>query len=679
VTAVPAPKRRLMPPRWSAPVEVRETDVRAVAVTIAIPTRDRGALLARAIRSALAQVTVPVEVIVVDDGSIIPAVVDPDPRVSLVRFQSSRGVCAARNEALALARGRWIAFLDDDDELASDFAERAILAAERSQLPGPVAVLAGIEVVDANGRRYETRPPITMARGTSFFAADASRPRFQFANSLLAPTDVVREIGGWDERFRAWEVEDFLLRLTRAASLQGIEDLTYRIHDHRGVRLGSDYDAMLDGARLTLHAHRRALAHDRERRAKYYGAMAFLEMQHNHPVAALGLGLRSFVLVPRVPRRPDDWVRAAGDALTRPWQHRESASRRTRHGSPSARLGRRHPTTTDGMSDAPDPSTAQRTQPAATPRLSIGLVVYNGERYLAAAIDSLLDQTFRDYELIISDNGSTDGTPDIVDAAAARDSRIRSLRHPRNRGLAWNLNVVVRQATGEFFMWAGHDDLHDPEFVERCIAALEADPEVVYAYGDTFLIDDEGRVFGHEVNRFRLKERSANRRFWEQLVVRGGQNFYGIIRTSVLRSIAPHGSIPWAERVMFAELALHGRFALVPDATFYWRRHPGQLTAIWGSRRAFTDALDPGRPRWRRSTPMLIAEYVLGYAAAIARAPLGVGEKLRCYARLARWLMSHVRGLELRDPRTTGAEITAVGHVDQDSAGGRREDDPPDA
>src|SRR3954462_11233644 len=124
-------------------------------VTIAITTRDRGALLLRALRSALAQTSIPIEVIIVDDGSVDAVVVDADPRVTLVRFETSRGVCAARNEALARARGPWIAFLDDDDELAPMFAERALDAAAASDLPAPVAVLGTIEVRFADGRPRE--------------------------------------------------------------------------------------------------------------------------------------------------------------------------------------------------------------------------------------------------------------------------------------------------------------------------------------------------------------------------------------------------------------------------------------------------------------------------------------------------------------------------------------------
>ncbi len=509
-----------------------------------------------------------------------------------------------------------------------------------------------------------------MSRDGSFFAADSGRPQFQFAHSLLAPTEVVRSIGGWDERHRAWEVEDFLLRLSHAASLQGIPDRTYWMHDHRGPRLGLDHRAMIEGARLTLREHRDELEVDHTRRARYLGAMAFIEIQSGRPLPSLRAALASFTLDPRLPRRPDHWLRALIRAVARPTRIHDHRRDPGRGRARSDRLGRSNAIGANVMPGTTGPP-ADRSEPSGrVPRVSIGLVVYNGERYLSSAIDSLLVQTYRDYELIISDNGSTDGTLAIASAAAERDDRIRYVHHPRNLGLAWNLNYVVGQARGEFFMWAGHDDLHEPEFIERCIAVLVSDPRVVYAYGDTFLIDGEGKVFGREINRFELSVRSPNRRFWEQLVVRGGQNFYGIIRASVLYSIAPHGSIPWAERVMFAELSLHGQFAIVHGATFYWRRHPEQLTAIWGSRRAFTDALDPARPAWRRSTPLLVAEYVAGYAAAILRAPLGAGERLRCYARLARWLLSHLPGFGLDDPRAVAPEIVWIGTDDQSEAGG---------
>ena len=296
-----------------------------------------------------------------------------------------------------------------------------------------------------------------------------------------------------------------------------------------------------------------------------------------------------------------------------------------------------------------------------TPCVSVGLVVFNGERYLESSIASLLGQSFRDFELIISDNGSTDDTQSIARAAAADDPRIRYVRSETNNGVAWNLNNAARLARGEYFVWASHDDLHSPDFLERCVTLLDSDPSVVYAYATTYMMDADGLVFGREANRFTASPRAPNQRFWEQLVVHGGQNFYGMIRGSTLRSIGAHGKTPWAERVMFGELSLNGRFAVVPSAKFYWRRHSGQLTEAWDSRGQFALALDPNRPEWRRSSPALIAEYLAGYVAAIQRAPLKPAERLRCYARLARWLIGHVPGMRVKDPRARAVEFIPIG------------------
>jgi len=98
----------------------------------------------------------------------------------------------------------------------------------------------------------------------------------------------------------------------------------------------------------------------------------------------------------------------------------------------------------------------------AAPRLSIGLAVYNGENYLAESLDALLGQSYDDFELIISDNASTDGTADICRRYEKQDSRIRYIRQPLNIGLAPNHNFVFRQSRGELFKWASHDDLYAP-------------------------------------------------------------------------------------------------------------------------------------------------------------------------------------------------------------------------
>src|SRR5712672_2829455 len=114
----------------------------------------------------------------------------------------------------------------------------------------------------------------------------------------------------------------------------------------------------------------------------------------------------------------------------------------------------------------------------AIPRLSIGLPVYNGENFLAESIEALLGQSYEDFELIISDNASTDGTPDICRRYAKQDSRIRYIRQPRNIGSAPNHNVVIERARGELFKHASHDDLYARDLLERCVAALDERPNV---------------------------------------------------------------------------------------------------------------------------------------------------------------------------------------------------------
>src|ERR1051325_3578852 len=118
-------------------------------------------------------------------------------------------------------------------------------------------------------------------------------------------------------------------------------------------------------------------------------------------------------------------------------------------------------------------------KPSAPSKVSIGLPVYNGARYLAPTLDAILAQTYTDFELIISDNASTDGTETICRDYAARDPRIRYLRQPQNIGAPPNHNFLVEQARGELFKWAAHDDLFGPKLIECCVRALDERPEYV--------------------------------------------------------------------------------------------------------------------------------------------------------------------------------------------------------
>ncbi len=108
-----------------------------------------------------------------------------------------------------------------------------------------------------------------------------------------------------------------------------------------------------------------------------------------------------------------------------------------------------------------------------TPKVSVGMPVYNGAETLPAALDSLLAQTYTDFEVLINDNASTDATEAICRAYAARDSRIRYERNSANLGAAGNFNRVFERARGAYFKWFACDDLLAPDYLAECVAALE--------------------------------------------------------------------------------------------------------------------------------------------------------------------------------------------------------------
>lgn len=267
-----------------------------------IPTRDRGALLPRAVRSALGQSVADLEVVIVDDGSAVAVHLEPrDPRVRILRLERTAGVSAARNHGLRWARGRWTVFLDDDDELLPDMVLISRAAALASARPAPVAVLSGIAVVSDAGALLEERFPISLDRGGSYFAA--GDPRYlQDANTLFAPTDVLRAIGGWNESFRGWEIDDLFLRLSQASSIEGVARVTYRMHHHDGPRLSRDAWSMIGGLERTLREHRDAFAACPERHATYLARLGALYLDAGdwrRAISALGVSLRLDPLAPR--------------------------------------------------------------------------------------------------------------------------------------------------------------------------------------------------------------------------------------------------------------------------------------------------------------------------------------------------------------------------------------------
>jgi glycosyltransferase involved in cell wall biosynthesis len=270
------------------------------------------------------------------------------------------------------------------------------------------------------------------------------------------------------------------------------------------------------------------------------------------------------------------------------------------------------------------------------PRLSIGLPVYNGENHLSESLDALLGQSYEDFDLIISDNASTDGTADICRRYGKQDSRIRYIRQPHNIGRVPNHNFLIKQAKGELFKWAACDDLYARDLLKRCVEALDAYPHVVLAHSWSVIFDGSDAVI--EVVEYPVATDSpqAPERFRSMLFDGWGDDSYGVIRTEVLRRTPLHGSYHFADRTFTTELALHGPFYQVPDWLFFRRDAPTRTTPF--TVRTRCAYMDPRRAnRLRHPAARLYAEYCWAYIAMIRRAPLSVADRQECYRYLARW------------------------------------------
>lgn len=261
------------------------------------------------------------------------------------------------------------------------------------------------------------------------------------------------------------------------------------------------------------------------------------------------------------------------------------------------------------------------------PLISVGMPVYNGERYVEAAVRSILDQTYPHFELIISDNASTDRTPEICRDLALEDDRITYSENTRNIGAAGNYNKLFAMSSGEFFRWANADDLSGPELHAKCLGVLRSHPEAVLAYGKNRFIDAEGTETDGREDNLDLQQDKASERFIKFYQVVGFTNvIYGLMRSSAVAQTAlmGDGSFPSADINFMAELTLQGKFIEIPDYLFYRRWHTG--ASSWETvandeevQKEFWNAgsLDFTLPTWKqrsadfrsvRSTAMSLAE-----------------------------------------------------------------------
>ena len=280
------------------------------------------------------------------------------------------------------------------------------------------------------------------------------------------------------------------------------------------------------------------------------------------------------------------------------------------------------------------------------PRVSIGLPIYNGQRYLAEALESLLGQTFEVLELVICDNASTDLTGTICRDMEQKDKRLRYFRNATNIGGSPNHNRVFELSRGELFMWAGHDDIRHPEYIAKCVQVLDEHPELTICYSKTIDIDAHGTPLTDREVLLNIGDSSpAN---WYRDLTQLNHHvdpIYGIIRSEVLKKTKLEQSFPDSDRVLAAEVSLHGPFFRIPDGLFYRRRHQDNSVSMYPSR---YDRMAWIAPQQVSRISFPYGRQVFEYFRSIQRAPLSWQERMQCYIGLLNWQIAH-RNLLLQD------------------------------
>ena len=268
------------------------------------------------------------------------------------------------------------------------------------------------------------------------------------------------------------------------------------------------------------------------------------------------------------------------------------------------------------------------------PLVSIGLPVYNGEKYLKQSIDSLLAQTYKNIELIICDNASSDRTPEICLEYAKFDGRIRYQRNQTNIGGANNHNLTFELAQGKYFRWASYDDLCAPDLIEKCVNILEKNPSIVICYSNVVSIDEKG-------NQLEVTSRnngSSSKSFERFSAIASSRDYceetYGVIRANIFGKTQLQQNYTGSDRTLMCELSLYGQFYEIQEPLFFKRFHQGNIYQDWRTRMAWFDPNINGKivfPFWRQ---------FIDYLRTIRRVPISKYEKFRCYLYImGKWLL----------------------------------------
>jgi glycosyltransferase involved in cell wall biosynthesis len=282
---------------------------------------------------------------------------------------------------------------------------------------------------------------------------------------------------------------------------------------------------------------------------------------------------------------------------------------------------------------------------AKKPRVSIGLPVFNGEKYLEHALDSILTQTYRDFELIIADNASTDQTQHICRAYAAKDDRIRYHRNEKNIGAAPNHNLVFKLASSPYFKWLAHDDLMAPDYLLKCLSAFDENPSLALCHSKTRKIDEYGKSIGTYSHTLKIDSPKLYERFGALIYLEKKPAWcmiFGVIRSNILKKTALFGDYISSDMTLLAEISLHGPFCEVPEYLYSRRDHPHAYSAKYYVNTTSPNPFEKLRwwnPNINRAIALPYWKICSEYVNAVKRASLKWSERVLCYDQIGKWLI----------------------------------------
>jgi len=269
---------------------------------------------------------------------------------------------------------------------------------------------------------------------------------------------------------------------------------------------------------------------------------------------------------------------------------------------------------------------------AVTPTVTIGMPVYNSERFLVQSIESLLNQTYRDFVLVISDNASTDGTAAICERFARTDPRVRYYRNPENIGMNPNFNRVFELTRSRYLKWSTADDYWLPDMLADAVAILESDPSICLAYPRAVLVDREGRELSRYEDKLHLMQEDPVERFLTLLAhIRLCNHHLGLLRTEVIRKTRLFRNYPGADIGFVAEMSLYGKLYQMPKHQLFRRFH--EDSSSWQR-----DSDDHQARRFHAAgvdrVPFKTWRVHAGMFGSVLRAPLSAGQRARALGSL---------------------------------------------